>query len=134
MTRRAPIIPLALAALALAFPAIAAPGADDNPIVVKMKRGTDSITLTGRLRQGQDCCAYKIVAHAGQTLRWSQRGLATRETITGPDGQSDGPGLPDAIPLTADGAYIFTVHPNLMADGAYGRFTLKLTIPPPPKH
>ena len=133
MSGRAPIIPLALTALALAFPAAAASGANNNPIVVKMKRGTDTITLTGRLRPGQDCCAYRIVAHAGQILRWRLKGPATRETITGPDGQSDGPGLPPAIPLTMDGAYIFAVHPNLMADGAYGRFTLKLTIPPPPK-
>ncbi|MGA0599520.1 hypothetical protein ACO2Q3_02300 [Caulobacter sp. KR2-114] len=130
---RGPRLMAALLALGLgleAAPALAQPGSADHPIVVRMKRGTDRIRLTGVLRQGRDCCAYAIAVRAGQTLNWSLKGPATRQTITDPAGHTDGPGIPAAIPLTADGTWIFTVRPNLMADGAYGRFTLTLTIPP----
>jgi hypothetical protein len=122
---------LALAALSLAAGgASAAPGSAHDPIAVRMKRGTDSIRLAGVLRQGRGCCAYRLKARKGQTLRWRVRGPAIRVTLTYPDGSTDGPDLPAAIPLPADGAYVFRVAPNLMADGAFGRFTLSLTIPP----
>jgi hypothetical protein len=125
--------PLAIGVVALsllATPALAHTGSANDPIVVRMKRGTDSIRLTGVLRQNRDCCAYAIRARAGQVLQWTLDGPATRQTITDPAGNTDGPGVPSAIPLAMDGVYIFTVRPNLMADGAFGRFTLRLTIPP----
>lgn len=108
----------------------AALGSEANPIVVRMKRGSDSVRLTGVLRQNRDCCSYRLKARAGQTLNWRVIGPAIRVTMTYPDGHIDGPGLPPAIPLPADGAYVFRVSPNLMADGAYGRFVLRLKIPP----
>ena len=108
----------------------AAPGSANNPIVVRMKRGSDSVRLAGVLRQNRDCCSYRFKARAGQTLNWSVSGPAIRVTMTYPDGHIDGPGLPAAIPLPADGAYVFRVSPNLMADGAFGRFVLKFRIPP----
>jgi len=124
------VIGVALA-LALGAGAQAAPaGSATRPIVVKMKRGTDNVRLTGVLRPNRDCCAYVFKAHAGQRLVWRVSGPATRQVITFPDGHTDGPGLPNPLALPADGAYQFSVRPNLMADGAYGRFTLWLRIPP----
>ncbi len=112
--------------------AAAQPGSADNPIVVRMKPGTDEVRLTGILSQNSKCCAYLIEAHAGQTLEWSIAGPVTRETITYPDGNTDGPGLRNSIPLPADGAYVFSVSPDLMAEGAFGHFVLMLKIPPKP--
>lgn len=117
-------------ALAAGQAVAAAPGSVNNPIVVRMKRGSDSVRLAGVLRQNRDCCSYRFKARAGQTLNWSVSGPAIRVTMTYPDGRIDGPGLPAAIPLPADGAYVFRVSPNLMADGAFGRFVLKFRIPP----
>ncbi len=127
------VLILAAAALAMplaAAPALAQPGSANQPIVVHMKRGTDRIRLTGVLRQGRDCCAYAIGARAGQTLNWTLTGPATRQTITDPSGSTNGPGIPQSIPLSADGTYIFTVRPNLMADGAFGHYVLTITIAP----
>lgn len=107
----------------------AAPGSQANPIAVRMRRGADSVRLAGVLRQNRDCCSYRFKARAGQTLNWTVMGPAIRVTMTYPDGHTDGPGLPAAIPLPADGAYVFRVSPNLMADGAFGRFVLRLRIP-----
>jgi hypothetical protein len=128
---------LGLAATALilwAGASAAQPGSPSDPIPVHMKRGTYAVRLTGALRAGKDCCAYVFKAHAGQTLRWRFSGPAARMTITSPSGDTDGPGLPSDIPLQSDGAYVLTVHPNLMADGAYGRYTLTLSIPPLSHH
>lgn len=104
------------------------PGATACPIRIQMTRGTNTVTLDGRLVQNQDCCAYVLRARAGQTLHWKEEGATVRTLITDPRGQSDGPGLPEAIPLQFDGDYIFSVHPNLMADGAFGPFRLTLAI------
>jgi hypothetical protein len=127
------LLPIALALMTCASPVLAASGGADDPVVVRMTRGTDTIRLTGVLRQNRDCCAYRFKAHAGQVLHWRVSGPAIRVTLTYPDGQADGPGLPSALPLPDDGAYVFSVRPNLMADGAFGRFTLRLTIPPAPR-
>ena len=126
------IRPLAIAAAVMFVGggAAAQSGSAQHPIVVHMKRGTYAIRLTGVLRQNRDCCAYVFKAHAGQTLRWSVTGPAVRVTLTSPNGDTDGPGVPAEIALPADGAYVLTVHPNLMADGAFGRFKLNLSIPP----
>lgn len=99
-------------------------------MVVRMKRASDSVRLSGVLRPNLDCCAYRFKAHEGQTLNWTVTGPAVRTTIRYPNGDTDGPGLPAAIPLPADGTYVFTISPNLMADGAFGRFVLTLRIPP----
>jgi hypothetical protein len=119
-----------VAALVLAQPALAAPGADDDPIVVHFKRGSDSVRYRGALKQNVQCCAYRIKARAGQTLYWRFTGPAFRAVIAYPDGQTDGPGIPTAIPLPQDGVYVLTFSPNLMADGAFGRFALTIRIPP----
>jgi len=123
---------LAIAAvLALAASSAAAQaGNAANPIVIKMKRGTDSVRLVGVLRQNVACCTYAFKASAGQQLFWSINGPATRQTIGYPDGHVDGPGLPSPLPLPASGLYSFSVSPDLMAEGAFGRYVLKIRIPP----
>jgi hypothetical protein len=116
----------------IAVPVAAQPGSAQDPIVVHMKRGTDTITMTGELRQNLDCCTYLLKARAGQTLHWQVTGAAVRATVTYPDGHGDGP-FADTIPLPADGVYLFSISPDLMADGAFGRFKLTLIIPPLPQ-
>ena len=121
----------AAAVLALAATSASAqPGSAAHPIVIKMKRGTDSITLTGVMRQNVDCCTYVFKAAAGQRMVWSISGAATRQVVTYPDGHVIGPGIPSPLPLPASGAYSFAVSPDLMADGAFGRYVLKIRIPP----
>jgi len=122
MTARRLVLAALVLGIVLGGAANARPGADNDPIVVRMKRGTDSVTLTGRLTRTGDCCSFVFKAHAGQALTWRITGPATRQTITYPDGHTDGPGLANPLPLPAEGAYVLTVHPNLMADGAFGRF------------
>ena len=117
---------LALAASA----ATAQPGNAADPIVIKMKRGTDSVRLVGVMRQNSSCCTYAFKASAGQQMYWSITGAVTRQVIGYPDGHVDGPGLPNPLPLPASGLYIFSVSPDLMADGAFGRYVLKIRIPP----
>ena len=96
-----------------------------------MRRGTDHVRLSGRLVQnGPECCYYQFKAHAGQTLSWSVTGPAIRAVLTDPNGNADGPGLASSVPLPADGNYVLAITPDLMADGAFGRFVLKLRIPP----
>jgi hypothetical protein len=124
-------IALTIIAAALGVsPAFAAclPGAAKCPIDVEMARGADTITLAGRLTQNRDCCAYAMRVRAGQTLTWRVHGPAIRTTIVYPNGDADGPGLASAIPLPQSGTYVFSVRPNLMADGAFGPFTVTFTI------
>jgi len=125
---------LALAATALfilpASAAVAAPGSAANPIELKMQVGTDIITVHGVLRQNLDCCAYTFKAAAGQKLYYKVSGAVTRLVITSPDGDSDGPNFESPKTLPQAGAYTLSVSPDTMADGAYGPFTLTLTIPP----
>ena len=120
---------VAVALTALASTAAARPGDAAHPIVLKMQRGTDSVTVHGVLRQNVDCCAYTFKAHAGQTLHWTETGATARMGIAYPDGDGINPGLPNPVPLPQTGAYVLTVSPDLMAEGAFGRFTLKLRIP-----
>jgi hypothetical protein len=111
-------------------PVLAQVGNAAMPIVVKMKRGTDSITLHGVMRQNGACCTYLIGARAGQKLYWSETGAVVRMVITYPNGDSDGPGLPNPQPLPATGVYGLAISPDLMADGAFGPYTLRIRIPP----
>jgi len=113
-----------------AGPALAQVGNAAMPIVLKMKRGTDRLTVHGTLKQGGDCCTYVFKAVGGQKLYWSESGAVVRMVITYPDGHADGPGLPNPLPLPATGAYTLAISPDTMADGAFGPFTLKIRIPP----
>jgi hypothetical protein len=110
--------------------AAARPGDADHPIELKMALGTDVVTVHGVLRQNVDCCNYTFKAHAGQTLHWSLSGPAARIGLAYPDGDGINPGLPNPTPLPQTGAYTFSVSPDLMAEGAFGKFTLTIRIPP----
>lgn len=103
-------------------------GSRHCPINVRMARGTDTIMLKGTTAPGRDCCTYRFWGRAGQTLYWQFMGPASRMVITYPNGDADGPGIPDKLLLPASGFYLFDLHPNLMADGAYGSYQLTITI------
>jgi hypothetical protein len=128
-----PKVSLAAAALALlvaAPPAGAQPGSSSDPIPLKMKRGADTIVVRGVLRQNVDCCAYVFKAAAGQKLHWTGSGAAARMGIEQPDGQIIDPGLPNPAELPLTGTYKLLVSADLMAEAAFGPFTVKLRIPP----
>lgn len=93
-----------------------------------MLRGEDTIVLTGETRQNVQCCAYVFRARAGQTLTYRVEGAALRTILTDPSGEIEGPGVenPRRLPYTGD--YVFAVHPNLMAEGAFGWYRLTITI------
>jgi hypothetical protein len=93
-----------------------------------MARGTDTIVLTGATRQNAECCDYVFRARAGQKLFYKVEGAALRTVLTYPNGDVDGPGVPNPVQLPATGEYTFGVHPNLMAEGAFGPYRLTLTI------
>ncbi len=120
----------AVGMLALATAASARPGDNDHPIELKMQRGTDSIVVHGVLSQKFECCSYTFKAHAGQQLHWSETGAVARVGIAYPNGDGINPGLPNPADLPQDGAYVITLSPDQMAEGAYGRFTLRVRIPP----
>jgi hypothetical protein len=124
------ILLAAAAMFSTASAAAARPGDAAHPIVLEMQRGTDSISVDGVLRQNVDCCAYTFKAHAGQTLHWTETGATARMGIAYPNGDGINPGLPSPVPLPQTGAYVLTVSPDLMAEGAFGRFTLKVRVPP----
>ena len=119
------------AALALgAAPALAQIGNPAMPIEIKMKHGSDRVTVRGVLVQNGACCTYVFKARAGQKLYWGESGAVARMVITYPDGNADGPGLPNPQPLPQSGVYTLAISPDLMADGAFGPYVLKLRIPP----
>jgi len=128
-TGTATAITAAMLALTLPAGAMACePGAQDCPFPVEMKPGTDTITLVHAFKEGVPCCYYSLAARAGQTLTWDFSGPAMRSVITYPDGSTDGPGIPETIPLETTGTYILGFTPNLMSEGAYGPFRATVTI------
>jgi hypothetical protein len=119
------------AVLALgAAPALAQVGNPAMPIEIKMKRGTDTAVIRGVLAQNGDCCTYVFGARAGQRLYWSEDGAVVRMVLTNPDGEAVGPGLYNPQPLPQTGEYTLAISPDLMAEGAFGRYAIKLRIPP----
>ena len=121
---------IAAAMFSLATAASATPGDNDHPIELKMQRGTDSIVVHGVLSQKFECCSYTFKAHAGQQLHWSETGAVARVGLAYPNGDGINPGLPNPADLPQDGRYVLTLSPDQMAEGAYGRFTLRVRIPP----
>jgi hypothetical protein len=115
------LVPAAAAAVCLE-------GGEACPIPVHMKPGTDTITLTNTLKQNVDCCYYSLEARSGQTLTWDFSGPDERSLITYPDGNSDGPGIPNSIPLKTTGTYVLGFVGDTMSDNAFGPFQLTVTI------
>lgn len=121
----------AISALTLAVTSAASArcnGSSDCPIEIHMARGTDTIVLTGDTSKNPDCCDYVFRARAGQKLFYWIDGANLRTVIVYPNGDADGPGLPNPIPLPQSGRYRFGVHAHQMAEGGYGPFRLTLTI------
>ena len=61
-------------------------------------------------------------------MTWRIAGPAVRTGIVYPSGQGKGPGVPTSIRLPQSGVYLFGVVPNLMAENAFGPFSLTFTI------
>jgi hypothetical protein len=102
-------------------------GTTDCPI--KIVVGDKDTKLTGRLTPHQRSVSYQFTTAAGAwTLRWRFKGPTARVILTGPDGDTEGPGLPPETILTKPGAYVFSVASNLMAEGVYGKYTLWLSL------
>jgi hypothetical protein len=127
------LVVAAILALGAPLAALAQVGNAAMPIVLKMKRGTDHLSVHGALTRNGACCTYVFKAAAGQKLYWTLKGPATRVGLTYPDGDGINPGLPSPADLPQTGDYTLILSPDLMADGAFGRFTLTIRIPPPTK-
>jgi hypothetical protein len=95
---------------------------------VHMRRGTDTIVYRGVLTPDHPGYSYRFKARAGQVLTIKFLGPASRKVIGYPNGDSDGPGIPDRIELKQTGLYTLEVSANTMAEGAFGPFTLTLII------
>lgn len=102
-------------------------GGEDCPITLRFAPGKDTTIVEGNFRKGGDCCAYALGARSGQVLTWRLEGPAARVTIRYPDGHVDSP-MPGRIPLPATGRYVLRASPDLMAGGAFGKFTLTIGI------
>jgi hypothetical protein len=121
--------------LVLAAPAGASactPGDEACPIVLKMQPGAVSVTESGDLTQNRPTIAFRFEARAGQTVVVHVSGPDTRDQLplSGPISEEAGGDFFQDQPfkLPASGVYTFTVFANTMADGAFGRFMLTLTI------
>jgi hypothetical protein len=126
---------LATSLLALAAPAgtwACTPGDEACPIVLKMQPGAVSVTESGDLTQNRPTIAFRFEARAGQTVVVHVSGPATKGQLplSGPISADQGGDFYQDQPfkLPASGVYTFTVYANMMADGAFGRFELTLTI------
>lgn len=51
-----------------------------------------------------------------------------RVVLAYPDGDVDGPGLPEVVSLKSAGRYVFSLSSNTMAEGIYGKFRLELRL------
>ena len=69
----------------------------------KLRPGSVGITVRERLTPKQSRYSYAFRAHAGQKLTWAFSGPAVRTVLRNPTGDSEGPGLPEIIPLPSSG-------------------------------
>jgi len=97
-----------------------------------MQPGAVSVTESGDLTQSRPTVAFRFEARAGQTVVVHVSGPATKGQLplSGPISEDAGGDFYQDTPfkLPASGVYTFTVYANMMADGAFGRFMLTLTI------
>lgn len=87
--------------------------------------------IGGELSPNRSSMSYAFEAPAHSRLQWSLDGPVVRTTLTGPDGDVVGPGVPMVLPLQAGGRYVFSLSSNTMAEGIYGAFRLELRLLPP---
>jgi|SRR5215831_3312556 len=103
-------------------------GSDGCPMWLRLRPGSVGITVRDRLTPTRSRYSYAFRARAGQKLTWAFSGPAVRTLLQYPTGGSDGPGLPDIIPLPSSGTYVFTISANTMAEDIVGSFKLTLRI------
>jgi hypothetical protein len=108
--------------------AACAAGSDGCPIWLRLHPGSIGITVSERLTPNRSRYSYTFMARAGQKLTWTFDGPTVRTLIRYPTGGSDGPTLPDVIPLPSTGTYVFTVSSNTMAENIFGTFQLTFRI------
>ncbi len=96
--------------------------------VVSLHVGGPAVIEHGRLTDTRSSCTYLFRAHRGEKLQWEVSGAATRQVITGPNGEGEGPGFANPYPITQTGQYELEISANLMAEGAYGKYTLRLRL------
>jgi len=122
---------LRTALLATAFVLAAQAAAASTPMALKMKPGSDSITVKGVLSEQTDCCVYTFEAAAGQKLEITETGANASLLIHFPSGDTDGP-YPGPYTWTAPatGIYTLEVDPNRKFGHDTGPFTMTLRIPP----
>jgi hypothetical protein len=111
-----------------AFGATCVAGSDGCPIRLHLRTGSNRISVHGRLTPDRSRYSYLFRARAGQQLTWTFNGPTVRTLIRYPTGGSDGPGLPNEIPLPSTGIYVFTVSSNTMAENIFGPVQLTLRI------
>jgi len=103
-------------------------GSDRCPIWLNLHPGSAGITVRERLTPNRSRYSYAFRARAGQKLTWAYNGPSARTLLRHPSGDSDGPGLPDIIPLPSSGRYVLTISSNTMAEDIFGPFELKLHL------
>jgi hypothetical protein len=109
--------------------AACAAGSDACPVWLHLRPGSVGITVRKRLTPNRSRYSYAFRARAGQKLSWVLNGRpAVRTLLRDPTGNSEGPGLPDIIPLPSSGTYVFTISSNTMAEHIYGPFELTLRV------
>jgi hypothetical protein len=117
-----------ISGLSSAAHAACATGSDRCPIWLSLHPGSTGITVRERLTPNRSRYSYAFGARAGQKLTWAFSGPAVRTLLRYPTGDSDGPGLPNIIPLPLAGTYVFTISSNTMAEDIFGPFELTLHI------
>jgi hypothetical protein len=99
-----------------------------NLVQLNLEGKPNGVFVKGRLSRNRMTYSYRFFGQKNQILVWDFKGPAIRAIIAYPDGNTDGPGLPPEIPLNQDGAYVFSVASNTMADKIFGIFTIHLTL------
>jgi hypothetical protein len=105
-------------------------GSDGCAIRLNLRPSSSRITVHGRLTPDHSRYSYAFKARAGQKLTWTFNGPTVRTLIRYPTGESEGPGLPDEIPLPRTGTYTFTVSSNTMAEGIFCAFQMTFQLQP----
>jgi hypothetical protein len=99
-----------------------------NLVQLNLEGKPNGVFVKGRLSRNRMTYSYRFFGQKNQILVWDFKGPAIRAITAYPDGDTDGPGLPPEIPLNQDGAYVFSVASNTMADKIFGNFTIHLTL------
>jgi hypothetical protein len=96
--------------------------------VTTLHAGGPEVITHGKLTQARSSCEYRFHAQRGEKLEWDVTGAATRQVITDPSGDGEGPGFANPYPLTKTGEYKLDISADLMAEGAFGDYTLHLRL------